>query len=569
MGETLSKGIKDKTNIFKICLFVFTLGVCIKRIFADFDYDSGYAAAIGYRILKGDRMFYEMWEPHQTSAFLCAILEFIYLKIAGTTTGIILYLGVCGCIIKAGVALTFNKALKKVFNANTAFITSCIFMILSPKLLIIPEYSNMQVWAGVLFFSFMILFIKEKKIGFLALSSVSLFLAVLSYPSCLIIWIAAVIILFKYTDKGFKNSIILTLICLALGIIYMSYFALTLGFDVFLNGIAHIATSDPSHSASALDKLVGYGKDLAVLAFAYIFIAAFSAFIILIKNKVTKSDKKIAREEMLFVFLILCGIWQVSDALTMYTEFCFLEFQIGLMIAGFLLAAGRKDEKKDVLWIALIISVFQMIATASLSNLSLHSSLGYMILGVCLSFSYLYEYESEKMAGFIRIFPVIPIVFINLFIVRSMSFCYINLTDIAGVSKMGPMIGIFSEYMGPYILDRTYEEWQEIIPEGSTVLISGNCGMMDGASSLEYLFKDVEIAVKDTQTSCVIDESQGLYWEEHPEKKPDVVEIVCWYGESKEPEDSWLMNWLSENYGEEVIGEAYFDGSYRRYFINK
>jgi hypothetical protein len=173
------------------------------------------------------------------------------------------------------------------------------------------------------------------------------------------------------------------------------------------------------------------------------------------------------------------------------------------------------------------------------------------------------------MAGFIRIFPVIPIVFINLFIVRSMSFCYINLTDIAGVSKMGPMIGIFSEYMGPYILDRTYEEWQEIIPEGSTVLISGNCGMMDGASSLEYLFKDVEIAVKDTQTSCVIDESQGLYWEEHPEKKPDVVEIVCWYGESKEPEDSWLMNWLSENYGEEVIGEAYFDGSYRRYFINK
>ncbi len=565
MGATLSKGKKDQTNIFKICLFVFTLGVCIKRIFADFDYDSGYAAAIGYRLLSGDRMFSEMWEPHQTSAFLCAFLEFIYIKIAGTTTGIILYLHICGTLIKAGVAAVFFKALKKIFTADTAFITSCIFMILSPKLLIIPEYSNMQVYSSVLFFSFLIMFITEKKTKYLALASASLFLAVLSYPSCVIMWIAALIILFKYTEKGAKNSIILTLICLGLGIIYLAYFAITLGPDAFICGISHIATSDPSHSAGPLSKIAGYVKDLLVIGVAYLIIAAVSALAAVITGKVKKTGNENFRRYFITSFLILCGIWHVCDALMMYTDLCFLEFQTGLMIAGILLAAGRKDGKKDALTIALIISVFQLFSTAILSNLSLHSSLGYMILGVCLSFSYLYENET----GFVRIFPVIPIVFTGLFIVRSMSFCYINLTDIAGVSKKGPMIGIFSEYMGPFILDRTYEEWQEIIPEGSTVLISGNCGMMDGASSLEYLFKDVEIAVKDTQTSCVLDESQALYWQEHPDKIPDVVEIVCWYGESKEPEDSWLMNWLYENYDEEVVGEMYYDGSYRRYFINK
>ncbi len=574
MGATLSTGKKDQTNILKICLFVFTLGVCLKRIFADFDYDSGYAAAIGYRILKGDRMFAEMWEPHQTSAFLCAFLEYFYIKITGTTTGIIIYLHVTGTVIKSAVAVIFYKALTRVFTRDNAFVTACIFMILSPKLLIIPEYSNMQVYSSVLFFSFLILFIKDKKFLYLVLSSLSLFLAVLAYPSCVIMWIASVIILFKYTDKGLKNSLILTLVCLLSGIIYLGFFAFSLGISEFIKGVVHIATSDPSHSEGPILKLAGYGKDLLSLLIAYIIIAGISWLCVRIKNCVKKDPVETSLKNFVFLFLILCGIWQISDALMMNTDYCFLEFQTGLIIASLIMSFRKKDPRKDVLKIALMISVFQMLSTAVLSNLSLHSSLGYMILGVCISFSYLYEYEAWKdaseHAGFIRIFPVILIVFINLFIVRSMSFCYINLTDIAGVSKKGPMIGIFSEYMGPYIMDRTYEEWQEIIPEGSAVLISGNCGMMDGASSLEYLFKDVEIAVKDTQTSCVIDESQGQYFYEHPEKMPDVVEIVCWYGESKEPDDSWLMNMLRDNYGDEYISRNYYDGSYRRYyFLNK
>lgn len=573
MGESLSKGKKDQTNIFKICLFVFTLGVCLKRIFADFDYDSGYAAALGYRIIKGDSMFSEMWEPHQTSAFICAFLEYIYTGITGTTTGIVLYLHVFGTVIKGIVVLVFYKSLKKVFNSDTAFLTSCIFMILSPKMLIIPEYSNMQLYSAVLLFSFLVMYITEKKMKYLILLSFSLFLAVLSYPSCIIMWIATVWILLRYTEKGFKNSVIMTLICLVSGLAYLAFFVISLGVNEFISGIGHIASSDPSHAASVSGKIMGYGKDMLVLAVAYLFIGLLSGLIIRIKDFFMKTDKNTKRDEFAVVFLALCGIWLMSDAFSMNTDLCFAEFNTAIILTGIFMSVRKKGLKKDVLSMALIISFFQMLSTAILSNLSLHSSLGYMILGVCISFSYLCEYESEKenivSAGFFRVFPVIPIVFINLFIVRSMSFCYINLTDIAGVSKKGPMIGIFSEYMGPYILDSTYDEWQELIPEGSCVLISGNCGMMDGASSLEYLFKDVEISVKDTQTSCVIDESQGLYWQEHPDKLPDVVEIVCWYGEPKEAEDSWLMNWLSENYGEEVVGEKYYDGSYRRYYFNK
>lgn len=573
MGEILSKGKKDQTNIFKICLFVFTLGVCLKRIFADFDYDSGYAAALGYRIIKGDSMFSEMWEPHQTSAFICAFLEYVYTGITGTATGIVLYLHVFGTVIKGIVALVFYKSLKKVFNSDTAFLTSCIFMILSPKMLIIPEYSNMQLYSAVLLFCFLVMYITEKKMKYLIILSLSLFLAVLSYPSCIIMWIAVVFILLKYTEKGLKNSLIMTAICLVTGLAYLAFFAISLGVNEFISGIGHIASSDPSHAASVSGKILGYGKDLLVLAVAYLFIGLLSGLIIRIKDFFMKTDKNTKRDEFAVVFLALCGIWLMSDAFSMNTDLCFAEFNTAIILTGIFMSVRKKGLKKDVLSMALIISVFQMLSTAILSNLSLHSSLGYMILGVCISFSYLCEYESEKeniaSAGFFRVFPVIQIVFINLFIVRSMSFCYINLTDIAGVSKKGPMIGIFSEYMGPYILDSTYDEWQELIPEGSCVLISGNCGMMDGASSLEYLFKDVEISVKDTQTSCVIDESQGLYWQEHPDKLPDVVEVVCWYGEPKEAEDSWLMNWLSENYGEEVVGEKYYDGSYRRYYFNK
>ena len=72
-------------------------------------------------MLSGDRMFLEMWEPHQTSAFLTAALMWIYEKIFRTTTGIVLYLQVCGILIRGGIALLLYRALRRELEKPLAY----------------------------------------------------------------------------------------------------------------------------------------------------------------------------------------------------------------------------------------------------------------------------------------------------------------------------------------------------------------------------------------------------------------------------------------------------------------
>ena len=83
MKKTLFEG---KYRILAFLLIIGAILVNIKSIFTDFDVDSEYAIAMAYRMIKGDRMVAQMWEPHQTSAFLCAFFMKIYMAIFRTTS---------------------------------------------------------------------------------------------------------------------------------------------------------------------------------------------------------------------------------------------------------------------------------------------------------------------------------------------------------------------------------------------------------------------------------------------------------------------------------------------------
>ena len=73
-----------------------------KLIFVDYTLDEEYQIVMAYRTLQGDLLFREMWEPHQTSAFLCAGLIWIYRAVTGTLTGVILFLR----FVTLGIQLT-------------------------------------------------------------------------------------------------------------------------------------------------------------------------------------------------------------------------------------------------------------------------------------------------------------------------------------------------------------------------------------------------------------------------------------------------------------------------------
>ena len=79
-----------KRRIIKIILLLGSIFAAIKLIFIDYTLDEEYQIVMAYRNLIGDDLFKQMWEPHQTSAFLCSGLMWIYHAITGTYTGVLL-----------------------------------------------------------------------------------------------------------------------------------------------------------------------------------------------------------------------------------------------------------------------------------------------------------------------------------------------------------------------------------------------------------------------------------------------------------------------------------------------
>lgn len=222
-------------------------------------------------------------------------------------------------------------------------------------------------------------------------------------------------------------------------------------------------------------------------------------------------------------------------------------------------------ERKTTL-LGISIGIGEVAGTLILTNLGFCNSLTYMVLGVMaslipISCAFRKLLGEKKRVIFMSFFCAL-VVFANLFVCRAMTLFYMNIFEVRNVVKEGPAVGIFSSYMGPYISNTTMAEWKELVKPGDNVLIVVKGRGDTGTQSLEYLYEDVNICVMDTQTSVSFDERLLAYWELHPDKVPNVVVVDCWFGELHMDEESWIMQWIYEEFGR----ENYTDGTYRRYY---
>lgn len=93
----------------------------LKILFVGYDIDEQYAISMAYRLLKGDRLLADLWEPHQTSGWLCMLLMAPYVAFFHTTTGIILYLRIWGLLLHCGVGLFLYRTLKSYLDTIIRF----------------------------------------------------------------------------------------------------------------------------------------------------------------------------------------------------------------------------------------------------------------------------------------------------------------------------------------------------------------------------------------------------------------------------------------------------------------
>lgn len=196
-----------------LALVAASLLINIKNIFTSCQVDAEYQVTMAYRLLKGDAMFSEMWEAHQTSAFFLAFFEWIFLKITGTTTGIMVYANSVGVVCKTLVAVAVYAVMRRYTDKRAAFAALIFTLNTYPKDVVLPDFANLQIWFALLLMCCLIRYVQEEKTGWLIAGAFCLCLEVLSYPSCAIVWVPCMVVIGSYSKRRMRDMLLFTGIC--------------------------------------------------------------------------------------------------------------------------------------------------------------------------------------------------------------------------------------------------------------------------------------------------------------------------------------------------------------------
>ncbi|MBQ7776653.1 MAG: hypothetical protein IJ379_12105 [Lachnospiraceae bacterium] len=562
--------LKSRENkMIYFFLIAAAIGLSIKYIFVDLGIDAEYQVAMGYRLALGDIMFKEMWEAHQTSAFLCAFFIKIYLFLFKTTTGIVLYLQVIGVLIDGAISYLLYRTVSMLQNSKrVAFAMAWVFFVVSPKDVPIAEFANMQVWFCMLLCLLMFIYYQTTQKRYLVLAALSLCAAVLSYPSCAILLAGVGFLFFRYGKK--KDFFLFTGICAITGIIYLCFILKDTSFTELLFSLEHMLSIEPTHTVSLGGKFLAYGKD--ALKFAgvlfIIYIIAFGITMICKRTNATYKDKGAVLTDILFYTLSLLLCFYMVICWQTYTRCYYSLVFITIILIGLHHAKRLSGEKLYLYICGTTISVLNFFATILLTDLDLITSVPYLLIALVMAFLPITEVlaelkEKNLLSTLIRLALIGGIVFLtfrNAYIIRPMNGHMQTIMDIGGIVKGGPAVGIVSEYMGTYMQNESLKEWEQYIEEDSYIYIIGS-----NIDTLGYLYADTNVAAPSVMSTPGYNDSISKYWEMNPDKYPDIVIASCWYGnlDAGLTQNQWMMNWIEE----EFKPQYYIDGKYWRYYF--
>lgn len=564
--------MKISNKHIKIFLLILTVLAAIKMLLQNFSLDEEYQVLMTYRHIMGDEMISTMWEPHQTSSFLCTLFAWPYYLITGTFTGIVIYLRFIGTLIHLGISLYLYRVFKHFLNKDYSFYLSLIFFNTIPKLIMLPEFGSMQVWFGVL--CFLLIIDSAENITFahtgtvhirscikLVLAALSLCLEVLSYPSCALLFLPFIVMIWYFhREHRLDKCLLFTGTCGLTGGIYVGYFTIRLGFDVLLRNVEAILNSDLTHTFETGSKLAVLGECLLQYAVTFAVLTVLAAVI----SAVPFIRKHLPQQKGLAVIgmiITLANVYQLILWLILNKGYEYLQIHLavtlclGLWLLCFKLP--RKDTFTSYMWFGAVIGIISLACVMMLTDLTLLASIPHGMLGsICMLALLAYiagEYKPYML--FLLITFCLTACIGKGYTLRDGFGGYNNILQSQGICKNGPAIGTITTYMGAYIYNNEYEFWQQNIEEGSKVMIV--TANVQSVNTIQYTFKNAEVCHYSIVDPTAYDERLLTYWSYYPDKVPDVIVVDCWYGNLFFEEDSWIMQYIENdfNYTEVIDGD--------------
>jgi len=627
---------KKLANAAAVLLILGSVLINIKNIVTSCQVDAEYQVAMAYRMLRGDAMFSKMWEAHQTSAFFLAIFEWIFLKITGDTTGIMLYANAVGVACKTLVAFCVYRVIRKYADKRAAFMALLFALNAYPKDIVLPDFANLQIWFGLLLMCCMIRCLASmetakqgtgvtanaaakvqeesgKKHGattdgrssllWLILGALCLCLQVLSYPSCAILWLGCVILMWGYSDRRLRDIGIFTGVCALCGGVYLLYF-MRGDPAKFMEYVFYIWSGDETHAIGMAERLGAFGQDLLLLLsdLRYILIVAvctaFASWVCVKyfgkesgkgsgkgsgKETEKETEKEDARAKRLYLyfgwflaFYILGYLLHLpkEDVGTKYHFFLLYGF---VEIVAWI---GRKylnSVEKCVFDVGQAVGTGGFAATLILSDMGLFSAFSYLIPAICASMLSLVRLGDAGIQGngapvgptgtargLILAFSLCAVlifrnfIYLNGWMEAPKSFREDSIFGTTWTAEYGPLKGIRNGD-GAYVADITWREWQDMIKPGDRVVVLSYPTL----PAAIYLDQDVEICIDSVISTPTYSERLLTYWRENPEKYPNVVVVKCYGGSPMIGEYNVITKWIDEEFHAVRVE----DGTYWRYYF--
>ena len=505
--------MKNRTLVYSrrtliLVIVILSLLACVKSVFFGLNIDEEYAVTMAYRMVERDEMFYTMWEPHQTSGFVCAFFIKVFLALTGGNTDyMIIYLRFVGIVIHAGVCLYVYKGLKHICSKYYALLLSILCFSILPKWIIVPEFSNMLLWVILSIMScfLQIQFSAKVHAGHFIILGILTCIGVLSYPSFLIcFFVYSIAIYFSVPDHRKTALLLYTSTCAAMGISYIFFFVSKLGADTFVKGISDMAT-DGQHETPFIDKLGSNVLDLAQCLCIYALVyAALYLILRLIKKDIKRG---------IFVGVALFSMmWQLLAWLgdgRYFNEPLMLFYHVFLVVI-----MSCKMERKEF-WCYIIPSVAACFAASILTNTGIYVISVFLLPAIIYGLACVAK-KDKICGGIVIISLVVLFLLAKGWLVCENEGYKADMTYVKQKALSGPAKNIYCRYMDGYKYNLVQELMDAYITDGARVLCVSR-------HTIWYLLGDVEISNYSTISTPTFDERLLEYYDLFPEKYPDFI----------------------------------------------
>lgn len=574
----------------KLILLLGTVMAALKLIFVDYTLDEEYQIVMAYRNLIGDHLFKQMWEPHQTSAFFCSGLIWLYIAVTGTTTGVILFLRFVTLGIQVLLGYWVYRTLKRLLEKDYAFLLALLYINIVPKNIQIPEFSNMQLWfLTVSVLAVMEYYVVRDKWWLLVLAGVSLAGEVLTYPTCVILFpFFLIYLLCKSGKRKWRDVLILTGTCALCGGIWLLLVFRNVSLEEFLRNVESLLSFDPTHHVSGMTnaKNQNYIDNVFLWAGWLAVIAAISGLIWgaleLVKKwrlgigggknsdtvKYGSADKRAGFLKFLTIALLVSEMVQIYYWAVKAIGYEYLQIHLLVLWLAAVCVWRMAGEGKKVLFWGIIATLVAYVGVMYISDLAIYYTLPHGALGIVFAAAVIIIAMQNVLKDKAR--PWILLLVISLCLCSIGGKAYTlrggkqenSIRAVGGIMKEGPAAGILADYMCAYIYNCNYEDYAKYVQPGDNVLIVAKMIMSVGTTA--YLFEDVNISHFSIVDPTTYDEKLLTYWEQYPEKAPDVIVVDCWYGGLMEPGDSWIMQYIENEFGYTTVNDGAYVRFYRR-----